>query len=88
MSLTQYETTDQAQAALTSFSDQTQNHQPVPGHPGAFYLPGPKLNALGRSVQSGVAVGVKHTVLAFVAGTGDSPDVVIRLLAEQLDRLP
>jgi hypothetical protein len=89
VSLTQYETADQAQAALARLSDQAPAaRQSVPGHPGAFYLPGPTLPILGRSTQSGAGVGAKHTILAFVAGTGESPDVVIRLLAEQLDRLP
>jgi hypothetical protein len=89
VTLIQYESEDQAQAALARFSDQTGGtHQQVDGHPGAFFVPGRSVKLLGRSVQSGTGAGATHTVVVYLAGTSDATDGLPHLLAEQLDRLP
>jgi hypothetical protein len=89
VTLIQYESQDQAQAALARFSDQTPGtHQQVDGHPGAFFVPGRSVKLLGRSVQSGTGAGATHTVVVYLAGTSDAADGLPRLLAEQLERLP
>jgi hypothetical protein len=89
VTLIQYESTDQAQAALARFSDQIPGtHRQVAGHPGAFFVPGRSVKILGRSVESGSGAGAAHTVVAYIAGTSDDADSLPSLLAEQLDRLP
>ena len=89
VTLTQYETPDQAQDALARLTDQAKGtHQKMADHPGAFYVPGRTVKILGRSVQQGSGAGVTNTVVVYIAGTSDAPDGLQRLLAEQLDRLP
>jgi hypothetical protein len=89
VTLIQYESADQAQAALARFSDQSPGtHQRVANHNGAFFVPGRSVKILGRSVESGTGAGAAHTVVVYIAGTSDDADSLPHLLAEQLDRLP
>jgi hypothetical protein len=90
VSLTQYESADQARTALARVADQTPGtHLPISGYPGAFYVPGSSVPFLGKSLPAtGGGTGAKHTIVVFMVTTGETSDLLPHLLTEQLDRLP
>jgi hypothetical protein len=89
VSLTQYQTEDQAKAALARVAQATPGaRQDVPGHPDAFFTAGKSIGLLGLSIQPSGGAGVKGTVVASVFATSEDPGFLRQLLTQQLDRLP
>jgi hypothetical protein len=89
VSLTQYQTEEQAKAALARVAQATPGaRHDVPGHPDAFFAAGKPIGLLGLSIQAGGGAGVKGTVVASVFATSEDPAFLQQLLTQQLDRLP
>jgi hypothetical protein len=89
VTLTQYQTADQAKAALTRVSAATPGtRHDIPGHPGAFFTAGKAIGLFGLSIQPSGGAGAKGTVVASVFATSLDPDFLRQLLIQQLDRLP
>jgi hypothetical protein len=89
VSLTQYQTEEQADEALARVSAATPGtRHDVRGHPGAFFTSGKAIGLLGFAIQPSGGAGTKGTVLASVFGTSEDPAFLQDLLTQQLDRLP
>jgi hypothetical protein len=86
VTLTQYQTADQAAAALDRFVHTSAQHQDIPGRSGAYYLSTPGVP--GLPFQAGTAIGRRSTILATAFGTGVDANFIQQLLGQQLDRLP